>query len=328
MVAVASLVTAQPVAAAVQVAPVRDWPGTPAVSPVVVAVQPGAGALRGRVRLGPAWPARSSPACAAELGGVGRGLARLLGGLRGLGGRLLLCCGRARAGGDPRCLTRRGLGLLGLPREPARRRSCCCSATMSATTWPEPAEELVWAWQPLCDGGAATAGRCWRRPRWAARPAGAVQRVGAVAAGRPSYARCPSTRCRPRSPGSADAIDQLRRARHRRAAGVRARTRARSGPAGRPAGPAPAAPASAPGLPAPADRHPRPRRWSPSSDRVRGRARPHQRGDAVRVRARWTTPEFVTAWHTPPVTPAQEPLPRRAARIRRHARVGGAWPRR
>src|SRR5690606_39000396 len=26
----------------------------------------------------------------------------------------------------------------------------CCSAMMSAATWPEPAEESVWTWQPLC----------------------------------------------------------------------------------------------------------------------------------------------------------------------------------
>ena len=83
-----------------------------------------------------------------QLGGLGGGLACLLAPRRRRRRRSCAVL-RSRPGGRrPVRPARRAARPRRPAAAPARRALFCCSATMSATTWPDPAVELVCAWQP------------------------------------------------------------------------------------------------------------------------------------------------------------------------------------
>jgi hypothetical protein len=147
VVAVASLAAMQPLAAAAHSAAVAVRPAVPLVPPVVAAAHPG--------------PAHSAVAddCASVAGasvtGFAASAAASVAVLRAsaavfAASAAVFCCAAVAPG---RAATRAASAA----RCPASRACCracsaalfCCSATMSATIWPDPAEESVWTWQPL-----------------------------------------------------------------------------------------------------------------------------------------------------------------------------------
>ena len=222
-VAVASLATAQPFAAAVQVAPVCEAPGSPPVSPVVRAVQPGRRRTARRPTTAPAWPARPLPASrparrppsppSAASAAFAASVAAFF-------------CS-AVAPGAPRSAP-----LLRRPAPPARPGrpaaggvAVLCSATMSATTWPAPAVESSCAWHPAWSPHSSR--WWWRRP--AGGPRAPFAPFTAVGPSLPA-ADVPAV---PAARGAAGAVQDgrrhrpARRARHRRAAGVRRGARRR-----------------------------------------------------------------------------------------------------
>ncbi|GAA5123099.1 hypothetical protein GCM10023320_34390 [Pseudonocardia adelaidensis] len=147
MVAVASLAATHPLAAAVHVAAVCVRPGVPLVPPVVAAVQPA--------------PVHCAVAddcdhvAGAAVTGFAASFAASVAVLRAsfaaaaASAAVFFCAAVApgRAATFAACAARCSASV-------ACCFACsawlfCCSATMSATTWPEPAEESVWTWQPL-----------------------------------------------------------------------------------------------------------------------------------------------------------------------------------
>jgi hypothetical protein len=145
--AVASLTTAQPLAAATQRAPVGALPGTPAVSPVDFAIHPA--------------PAHCAIAfdrdrvAGASLTGLRASLAASVAAFRAcLAVFAALVAAFFCAAVAPGRAATRAVSRAAAVASAACPRACSAavlrsSATMSATTWPEPAEEFVSAWQPL-----------------------------------------------------------------------------------------------------------------------------------------------------------------------------------
>ncbi|GAA5129429.1 hypothetical protein GCM10023320_49890 [Pseudonocardia adelaidensis] len=143
---VASLPTAHPDAAAVQVPVVVDRPGSPAVAPVVRAVQPGpshsaaaedsarvAGALVTGFLASSAARAAALRVCSAE---VAAAVAAFF------------CCAVAPGRAAVRAASAASRCACAACSASCSASSFCCSATMSATTWPDAAVELVCARQP------------------------------------------------------------------------------------------------------------------------------------------------------------------------------------
>src|SRR5690606_33535230 len=148
VIAVASLATVQPLAAAAQSAEVRVVPGVPLVPPVVAATHPGPAHWAIEPDCDNVAGASVTGFAASFAASVATSRASFAAAAASAAAFFCAAVAPGRAATFAACAASRSASL-------ACSSACsawlfCCSAMMSATTWPEPAEESVWTWQPLC----------------------------------------------------------------------------------------------------------------------------------------------------------------------------------